>query len=85
MTITPERLEQELRQIASSLYAARQTWLGDKLDALANRCHESREECGKNGINCVICSDRFFRENPLKTSHMTPEEQQEYTRNRRQD
>jgi len=85
MHITPERLESELRRLASSLYHARQTSLGDKLDALANRVHEARPECGTNGANCVVCSDRYFRERPLKTEHMTPEEQQEYTRNRRQD
>jgi hypothetical protein len=85
MHITPERLEKELRQIASSLYHAKQTFLGDKVDALANRCHEARPECGKNGADCVICSDRLFRENPIKTAYMTPDEQREYTRKRRQD
>lgn len=85
MTISPEQLEKELRKLASSLYFAKQTWIGDKVDALANRVHEASPECGLNGRNCVICSDRYFNAHPLKTQHMTPEEQREYVHDRKQD
>jgi len=85
MHIAPDRLEKELRQIARQLYNARHPSLGDKLEALADRCHEPLPECGANGANCVICRDRWFRENPIKTSYMTPEEQREQVRNRIQD